>query len=62
MKQKEFIKTAKIIFGVVALAHLLRAVMGWPLQINDIMIPVWISYIAAVVSGYLAYSGYKLLK
>jgi hypothetical protein len=62
MKQKDFTMVAKVLFSLIAVAHLMRSVLGWPVEINDMSVPVWISYIAVVLFGYLAYSGYKLTK
>lgn len=62
MKQKEFTMVAKGLFALIAVVHLMRAVLGWPVEINDMSVPIWVSYIAAVLFGYLAYSGYKLTK
>lgn len=62
MKQKEFTKTANLLFSLIAAVHLMRAVLGWPVEINDMTVPVWVSYCAAVLFGYLAYSGNKLTK
>ena len=42
------------IFGVVALAHLVRAVRAVPVQIGDSPIPIWLSWIAVIVAGALS--------
>jgi hypothetical protein len=42
-----------ILFGVVALAHLLRLISGWPVQIGAQAVPMWISVIGLVVAGAL---------
>ena len=47
------------VFSLVALLHLWRAVMGLPLNIGAVAIPVWGSYLAVVVVGGLAYWNYK---
>ena len=43
-----------VVFGVVALAHALRAANGWTLQVDAWSIPVWMSWIAAVVAAGLS--------
>jgi hypothetical protein len=42
------------IFGVVALGHLVRALLAVPVQIGDSSIPIWLSWIAVVVAGALS--------
>jgi len=38
----------------VSLAHLLRLVFGWPILINGISIPAWVSIGGCIVPGLLA--------
>jgi hypothetical protein len=42
-----------IVFGAVALAHLLRLIYGWSVQIGAEVVPMWISAIALLVAGVL---------
>ena len=46
-----------VIFAVVALLHLLRIYMDWPVVIADWSVPTWVSWIALVVAGILAIWG-----
>ena len=62
MKQKTFVKIAGIIFGLVAFVHLVKVLFAWDANIGGWEVPLWISYIAVVIAGFLAYSAYKLLK
>ena len=62
MKDKTFINTAAVIFGIVALLHLWRAVGGLPLIVGTYELPVFLSYAAVLVTGYLSYWGFKLAK
>ena len=48
-----------IIFGVVALLQAFRALNQWPAQIGPIEVPVWFSWIAAVVAGGLCVWAFK---
>ncbi|MDQ2946262.1 MAG: hypothetical protein M3Y27_10030 [Acidobacteriota bacterium] len=43
-----------IIFAIVALLQLLRAIEQWPVQIASFAAPVWISWLAAIVTGGLS--------
>lgn len=40
-----------IIFGVVAIAHVVRAVNQWAIQVGPYGVPVWISWAGVVVAG-----------
>ena len=48
-----YVVVSGLIFGFVALAQLLRAVMQVPVQIGSAEIPVWASWVALVVAGSL---------
>jgi hypothetical protein len=61
MNQKSFVLLASVIFAVVALAHLLRILMGWPIVIDSWTVPMWLSWIALVVAGGLSYFGLSLV-
>jgi sterol desaturase/sphingolipid hydroxylase (fatty acid hydroxylase superfamily) len=46
--------TSGVVFAVVALAHAVRAANGWTLQVDVWSVPVWMSWIAAVVAAGLS--------
>ena len=60
MSQKTFTIIASVIFGVVALFHVLRIFLGWPAVIGGWMVPMWFSWIGLVVAGGLSYFGINL--
>jgi hypothetical protein len=62
MDQKTFSIVAGVIFAIVALVHLLRILLGWPVVIGDWTIPrpIWVNWIGVVVTGVLSYSGLRL--
>ena len=39
------------IFGAVAIAQAFRAFKHWAVQVGPIAVPVWFSWVAAVVAG-----------
>jgi hypothetical protein len=51
---KPFSTLAAVIFALIALAQLLRLVLGWSVVVNGISIPLWPSAIACLVAGGLA--------
>jgi len=52
---KPFTFIAVVVFSLVALAQLLRVVLGWDVTVNGILIPMWASVIAYVVAAALAF-------
>ena len=50
---KPFSALGSIVFGIVALAHLLRAVLAWTIVIEDHVLAMWPSWAAFVVGGIL---------
>lgn len=61
-KGHEFLWGVLILIVVVAVLHLIRAVMGWSLTVESFEIPVWLSYVAFLVLGFLSYKLYIHLK
>ena len=45
---------ALIVFALVALVHLARFVLAWPVTVNGVQIPVWVSALAGVAAALLA--------
>jgi len=51
---KPFTTLAVVVFSLVALAQLVRVLLGWDVTINGVLIPVWASVIASIVAAGLA--------
>ena len=60
MDQKTFSVVAGVIFGLVALLHLVRIYMGWTVVIGDWTVPMWVSWVGLVVAAGLSYFGLSL--
>lgn len=60
MNQKTFAQVTGVIFAIVAILHLARLIFGWEAMIGGWSVPGWISVLALVGAGYLAYSAWKL--
>jgi Mn2+/Fe2+ NRAMP family transporter len=50
---------AGIIFTLVALFHLVRIYMDWPVMIADWSVPKWLSWVGLIVAGGLALFGFR---
>ena len=62
MSQPTFLLIAGVVFGLIALGHVLRIVFNLSFVVQDIPVPMWASWIAIVVMGYLAYEGFRLAR
>ena len=51
---KPFTTAALVIFALVAIAHLLRLLLGWSITFNGTEIPMWVSIVALVIFAGLA--------
>ena len=51
---KPFTTAASVLFGLVALAQLLRVALQWQVTINGLVIPPWASLVACVIAAVLA--------
>jgi hypothetical protein len=60
MDKKTYVAVTTIVFLIVAVLHLTRIFMGWDASIGGWEVPLWVSWLALLVSGFLAYSGFKL--
>jgi hypothetical protein len=52
-----YARLAGVIFAIVAVLQLVRALAGWPVTIAGTAIPVWASWVAFVIAGVLAWIG-----
>ena len=62
MNQNAYAIATGIIFFLIAFLHLLRLVYGWEAAIGGWSVPQWVSVVALVIAGYLAYEGFRLRK
>jgi len=46
-----YVVVSGVIFSFIALAQLLRAVNQMPAQVGSFEIPVWVSWVAAILAG-----------
>jgi hypothetical protein len=51
---KPFTFLAVLVLALVALVQLARFLLGWPVIINGVQIPLWVSAVAAALAVFLA--------
>ena len=61
-QSKSYFLIAGTVFGIVALAHLLRIVLALPVTIGQWVLPIWVSGVAVVVVGGLSSIGMLLAR
>jgi len=60
MGRSTFTLVAAVIFAAIAVLHAIRIFYGWEAVIGGWAVPMWFSWVALVVSGYLAWNGWQL--
>jgi hypothetical protein len=58
MGAKSYCLVTAVIFGAVALLHLLRAVYRWPVIVEAWRVPLWVSWLAIPVAAALCIWGF----
>lgn len=60
MNARTYCAVSAVVFAVVAVGHLLRAVQGMPVVVGTWQAPTAISWVAVAVAGGLALWGFRL--
>ncbi len=58
---RAYILITGVIFVIVALVHLLRLLLDWPVEVAGLAVPPWVSWIAFLVAGALAIWAFSLV-
>lgn len=58
MTAKSFSVIAAVIFTIIALLQLTRAVAGWEVTVGTTVMPMWPSWVAGLVAATLAWLGF----
>jgi hypothetical protein len=59
MTPRIFSLIAAAVFSLIALGHAIRLFFGWHVKVENVAVPVWISWIGLAVAAYLAYQGFR---
>lgn len=60
--ERTFHRLAGTIFGIIAIAHLLRLIFNLPVSVLTWNAPYWVSGIATVAAAFLSYASFTLTK
>jgi hypothetical protein len=61
MKTSPYVAVSGTMFGVMAIAHIVRLMFGWPVRVADQAIPVWFSAVGLVLAGALCLWALRVL-
>ena len=59
---RRYVQISGAFFTLLALVQLTRSLLGWPVQIANVTVPVWPSLVAFLVTGSLATWAFRLTK
>jgi hypothetical protein len=51
---RAYLQISGVLFGLIALAHLLRLFRHWPIDLAGHMVPMWASWLGLVLAGGLS--------
>ena len=50
-----YLQISGVIFGVIALLHVVRLLLDWPAHVAGWAVPLWISWVAILATGTLSF-------
>lgn len=59
LSAKIYTRVSGVIFLAIAVLHAVRLVRDWEAVIGGWSVPIWLSWVALVVAGYLAWVGLR---
>ena len=62
MSNKAFFLIAGTVFGIVAIAHLLRIFTTLPVTIGGWTVPMWVSWVGVLVAGAMSFFGLRFAR
>ncbi len=62
MSKQTYYAIVSIIFAIIAVGHAARLYFGWEAVIAGVEVPLWASWFALVLAGYLAMRGWMFVE
>jgi hypothetical protein len=59
---RTYLQISGALFGIMAMAHLLRLFRHWPIDFAGQMIPLWVSWVGLLLAGGLCIWALRLLR
>ena len=57
---RAYLVVSGVIFGAVALLHILRLSLNWPVDLAGWAVPLWFSWVGLIVTGALCIWAFRL--
>lgn len=59
MSKQTYYYVVSGVFLVIGVMHFVRAMNEWPAFISGVEIPLWVSWVAVALAGYLSVRGFQ---
>jgi hypothetical protein len=59
---RAYLQISGALFGIIAVAHLLRLVRHWPIDLAGHVVPLWVSWLGLVLAGALSIWALRLIR
>jgi hypothetical protein len=59
---RAYLQISGALFGLIALAHLLRILRHWPIDLAGLIVPLWASWLGLMVAGSLSIWAVRLMR
>jgi len=56
--RKTYYQVTSLVFLIVAVLHAMRILYSWDAVIAGVTVPLWASWAAVLIAGYLSYRGF----
>lgn len=60
MSRKDYLSASAMVLTAAFVVHATRIIFEWNLVINDLVVPMWASYVTVILTGLLAVNGFRL--
>jgi hypothetical protein len=62
MSKQTYYAVVSVIFGALAVLHAARLYFGWEAVLGGYEVPLWVSWFAVVIAGYLSARGWMFVE
>lgn len=59
---RTYVQISGALFGIIALAHLLRLFWHWPIDLAGYLVPLWVSWLGLLLAGGLSLWALRLMR
>ena len=59
---RAYVQISGVLFGVIALAHLVRLFRHWPIDLAGHAVPLWVSWLGLLLAGVLSVWALRLVR